>query len=210
MPETSTPALTLRLSRRRALALGATFGAALIAAPALAQNMPTAMASTVLVPGVGPVTVLTYKARVVSMDPKTRRLVLEGASGKRWAVRVPLIAGDINGVRNNQQLLIRLVPGVVTALGKARQGKPGEVVGEVAVEDGLPGWPQGFGVRRVTITTILVNIDKSNGSISFEGPDGQVRTIKAVDQQVLNNMAQVQLGDLCQITYLEALAINAI
>ncbi|WP_029005966.1 hypothetical protein [Azorhizobium doebereinerae] len=195
-------------SRRAALLLGA--GAlASFAVPAAAQIFPGTPTVFVL-PGVGPVNVLTYRAKVVSANPATRRVVLETPNGKRWAVRAPLIVGDLSLLRNGESIIIRLVPGLVTALGKARQGTPGEVVNEVGLNDGLPGWPEGFGVRRVTITTILVNIDKVNGTLSFEGPDGYVRTIKAADPKVLADLAQVNIGDLCQITYVEAVSFNAL
>lgn len=191
-----------------ALSLGCALGAGL-ALPAAAQPAPSAV-TTVVIPGAGAVTVLSYRAQVVSADPATNRVVLEGARGKRWSVLMPPLAGNIALLRNSQHLLIRVVPGEVTALGKAQQGKPGEVMAEVGVEGGLPGWPEGFGIRQVTITTMLVNIDKANGTISFEGADGLVRTVKALNPQVLANLAQVQLGDLCQITYVEGLAINAV
>ncbi|MGU3495552.1 hypothetical protein ACLBXM_16050 [Xanthobacteraceae bacterium A53D] len=195
-----------------ALALGLSLGAVTLAHSPSAQAQqpkPTAV-TTVMVPDVGPVNVLTYRAKVVSADPATRRVILEGASGKRWSVHAPLIAGDISQLRNSETLLISVVPGLVTALGKARQGKPGEVISDVGVDAGLPGWPEGFGVRNVTITTMLVNIDKANGTVSFEGADGLVRTVKSNNPQVLNDLANVNIGDLCQITYVEALVINAV
>ncbi len=195
-------------TRIAALMLGGALLAG-VALPAAAQPAPSAV-TTVVVPNVGTVTVLSYRAQVVSADPATRRVILEGAAGKRWSVLVPPLAGDISLLRNSEHLLIRVVPGEATALGKAHQGKPGEVMAEVAVEGGLPGWPEDFGVRQVTLTTILVNIDPVNGTISFEGPDGLVRTVKALNPQVLANLSQVQLGDLCQITYVEGLAVNAV
>lgn len=198
-----------RLSRRTALLLGA--GAlASVAAPATAQVIAPTANTVFVLPGVGRVTTLTYRAKVVSANPATRRVVLETPNGKRWAVKAPLIVGDLSLLRNGETIIVRLVPGLVTALGKARQGVPGEVINDVGLNDGLPGWPEGFGVRRVTITTILVNIDKVSGTISFEGPDGYVRAIKAADQKVLADLAQVNIGDLCQITYVEAVAFNAL
>ncbi|MFG1477450.1 hypothetical protein V5F53_02150 [Xanthobacter sp. V4C-4] len=173
-----------------------------------AQPQPT-VSETVIIDGVGTVPVLVYKAQFVSADPATRRVVLELPNGKRWAVTAPLILGDLSAYRNSERLLIRVVPGVVTALGKAQQGKPGEVLSEVAVNDGLPGWPEGFGVRAVTLTTIFVDINLQAGTVSFEGPDGGVRTLRALDPKVLADLQQVRPGDLAQISYLEGIAINA-
>lgn len=178
---------------------------------AVAQPRPTpAEVDTVVVQGAGQFTVLTYKARFVSADPVTRRVVLEDPSGRRWAVIAPPLLGDLTYFRNGETLIIRVAPGVITALGKARQGKPGEVMNEVALDAGLPGWPEGFGVREVTLTTIFVDVDKAAGTITFEGPEGGVRTVRAANDKVLADLQQVQPGDLAQITYLEGLAVNAV
>lgn len=183
------------------------------AGPALAQAplrpTPTDV-NTVLLPGGGEVTVLTYRAQFVSADPATRRVVLELPTGRRWAVIAPPIVGDLTAFRNGETLVISVAPGEVTALGKARQGRPGEVMNEVAFNAGLPGWPEGFGVREVTITTIFVDINRQSGTLAFEGLDGAVRTLKASNPKVLADLQQVEPGDLAQITYLEGLTINAI
>lgn len=198
------------------LTIRGTLAAAVLAAglcpalPAFAQLRPTpAEVDTVMVQGVGPVTVLTYRAQFVSADPGTRRMVLEDPSGRRWAVIAPLLLGDLGYFRAGETLIIRVAPGVVTALGKARQGKPGEVMNEVALDAGLPGWPEGFGVREVTLTTIFVDVNKAAGTVTFEGADGAVRTVKAANDKVLADLQQVEPGDLAQITYLEGLAVNA-
>ncbi|MFG1345407.1 hypothetical protein V5F59_10970 [Xanthobacter autotrophicus DSM 431] len=166
--------------------------------------------NSVFVQGVGQVTVFTYRAQFVSADPATRRVVLELPNGRRWAVIAPPIIGDLTAFENGQTLIISVAPGEVTGLGKARQGRPGELVNEVALNAGLPGWPEGFGVREVTITTIFVDINKQNGTVTFEGLDGVVRTMKAANPNVLADLQQVEPGDLAQISYLEGLTINAI
>lgn len=184
-----------------------------LAVPAGAQapQRPTPVEiDQVFVQGVGQVTVLTYKAQFVSADPATRRMVLETPAGRRWAVVAPALLGDLSAFRVGETLLIRVAPGEVVYLGKAHQGRPGEVMKEVAVNAGLPGWPEGFGVREVTITTIFVDVNPAAGTVAFEGLDGVVRTLKASDGKVLADLQQVRPGDLAQITYMEGLAVNAI
>lgn len=178
---------------------------------AVAQSRPApAEVDTVIVQGTGAITVLTYKAKFVSADPATRRVVLEDPSGRRWAVIAPPLLGDLTFFRNGETLIIRVAPGVVTAFGKAQQGKPGEVINEVVLDAGLPGWPEGFGVREVTLTTIFVDVNKAAGTVTFEGPEGGARTVRAANEKVLADLQQVQPGDLAQITYLEGLAVNAV
>lgn len=201
----------------RVCALRSVFAAAAVAAcfagsmPASAQPRPMPDAvNTIDIPNVGPMQVFTYKAQFVSADPATRRVVLEGSNGKRWSVLVPALMGNVMDLANSRSLLIRVLPGVVTHLGKAHQGTPGKLMAEVALDAGLPGWPEDFGFREVTLTSILVDINKTAGTISFEGLDGYVRTLKAANPQVLADLQKVELGDLCEIRYYEGLTINTV
>ncbi len=199
--------ISTRMQLSVALFAGFTF---LAPAGVRAQQRPTPVEVTqVLVQGIGQVNVLTYKAKFVSADPATRRVVLEDPAGRRWAVVAPPLLGDLSLFRVGENLLIRVAPGVVTALGKAHQGRPGEVMAEVAINDGLPGWPEGFGIREVTLTSIFVGVDPAAGTVTFEGPDGNVRVVRAANDKVLADVQKVQPGDLAQITYIEGLAVNA-
>ncbi len=199
----------LRLATCALAVVGATLAGGAQGARAQERPVP-AQVSTINLPGIGPAQMFTYTAQVVSADPVTRRVVLEAPSGRRWAVVAPPILGDVSLLRNSERLVIRVLPGVVTALGKAHQGKPGEVLAEEALEAGLPGWPEDFGVRRIVLTSIFVGIDRAAGTVTFEGPEGLVRTLKSDNPKVLEDLKQVEPGDLAQITYLEGLTINAV
>lgn len=202
----------MQVLSRRTFVLGFALASASLpgAGSAMAQLRPRpSSVTTIDVPGVGPMQVLTYQARFVSADPVERRVVLEGSNGRRWSVRVPPLLGDVMDLANSRSLTIRMLPGAITYLGKARQGTPGKVMAEVVLKEGLPGWPQDFGLREVTIVATLVDIDKAAGMVSFEGADGLVRTVRATDPQVLANVQQVELGDLSEIRYYEGIAISA-
>ncbi len=199
------------ISTRKQLSVALFAGFAFLAPAGIqAQPRPTpAEVSQVFVQGIGQINVLAYKAKFVSADPATRRVVLEDPAGRRWSVVAPPLLGDLSLFRVGENLLIRVAPGVVTALGKAHQGRPGEVMAEVAINDGLPGWPEGFGIREVTLTSIFVGLDPVAGTVTFEGPDGNVRVVRAANDKVLADVQKVQPGDLAQITYIEGLAVNA-
>lgn len=199
------------ISKRTHLSAALLAGLVLCAPAGLkAQQRPAPVEVTqVFVQGIGQVNVLAYKAKFVSADPVTRRVVLEDPAGRRWAVVAPPLLGDLSLYRVGENLLIRVAPGVVTALGKAHQGRPGEVMAEVAINDGLPGWPEGFGIREVKLTSIFVGLDPAAGTVTFEGPDGNVRVVRAANDKVLADVQNVRPGDLAQITYIEGLAVNA-
>lgn len=179
------------------------------AAQAPDQPKPEAV-DVVTLPGLGSATILTYKVRFVSADPATRAVVLETPAGKRWAVVAPPLVGDLSAFRNGQALVIRKLPGVVTTIAKPGKNQPAEVLNEVVVNDGLPGLPEGFGLREITLVAPIVSTDPAAGTVSFPGPDGYLRTLKAANAKVLADLQTLQAGSTAKLTYVEGLAINAV
>ena len=178
--------------------------------PAAAQDVPKPEAVDVMtLPGLGSATILSWKVRFVSANPATRTVVLETPAGKRWAVVAPPLVGDLSAFRNGQSLLIRKLPGVVTAIAKPAKNEPAEVLNEVVVNDGLPGLPEGFGLREVTIVAPVVATDPAAGTVSFPGPDGYLRVLRAANATVLSALPTLQQGTNAKFTYVEGLAINA-
>ena len=178
--------------------------------PAAAQDVPKPEAvDVVTLPGLGSATILSWKVRFVSANPATRTVVLETPAGKRWAVVAPPLVGDLSAFRNGQSLLIRKLPGVVTAIAKPAKNEPAEVLNEVVVNDGLPGLPEGFGLREVTIVAPVVATDPAAGTVSFPGPDGYLRVLRAANATVLSALPTLQQGTNAKFTYVEGLAINA-
>lgn len=195
----------------RMLQLAAVAACLAVTVPAAAQSQPKPEAvDVVTLPGLGSATVLTYKVQFVSADPATRRVVLETPAGLRWAVIAPPLVGDLSYFRNGQSLLIRKLPGVVTAIAKPGKGEPAEVLNEVAVNEGLPGLPEGFGLREVTLIAPVVSVDPAAGTVSFPGPDGYLRTLKAANATVLASLQTLQTGAPAKFTFVEGLAINAV
>ena len=84
------------------------------------------------------------------------------------------------------------------------------MLNEVVVDAGLPGLPEGFGLREVTIVAPVVGTDPAAGTVSFPGPDGYLRTLKAANGKVLSKLQTLQQGANAKFTYVEGLAINAV
>jgi Cu/Ag efflux protein CusF len=82
---------------------------------------------------------------------------------------------------------------------------PGASVAATADRAELGEKPGATGARVTTVTATIAGIDKSAGTVTLKGPEGNLTTIKARDPQNLN---RVSVGDLVQITYTEALGIS--
>ena len=57
----------------------------------------------------------------------------------------------------------------------------------------------------MTVTTTVTAVDLPNGTVTLTGPRGHAQTVKAAN---MANLRKVQVGDLVDITYTEALAIE--
>ena len=64
--------------------------------------------------------------------------------------------------------------------------------------------PAGVAARQVTVTASVEAIDKETPSITLKGPEGNSVTVKVRNPQRLE---KVQVGDLVEITYTEAVAV---
>ncbi|MBP2151314.1 hypothetical protein V5F63_13355 [Xanthobacter autotrophicus DSM 597] len=202
--------MTFRTLKLAIVAASLATASVFTALPAAAQDVPKPEAiDVVTLPGLGSATILSWKVRFVSANPATRTVVLETPAGKRWAVVAPPLVGDLSAFRNGQSLLIRKLPGVVTAIAKPAKNEPAEVLNEVVVNDGLPGLPEGFGLREVTIVAPVVATDPAAGTVSFPGPDGYLRVLRAANATVLSALPTLQQGTNAKFTYVEGLAINA-
>ena len=207
--EVCSPLMEITMIRTRMLA-GAALASLLLGTVPLAAQPAVQPAQTdvVVFSNLGVVEVLDYPAEFVSADLDTREATFESADGKRWKVMIPPGVADLSALKNSQKVTVRLMPTVLTALGKATQGTPGEVIEQVTVSDALPGLPEGFGVNAVTMTTIFVGIDKAAGTVTFEGLGGKVHTVQAFDPKVLADLQQVEPGDLAKLSYLQAIALT--
>lgn len=202
--------MTFRTLKLAVVAASLASASAFTVLPAAAQDVPKPEAvDVVTLPGLGSATILSWKVRFVSANQATRTVVLETPAGKRWAVVAPPLVGDLSAFRNGQSLLIRKLPGVVTAIAKPAKNEPAEVLNEVVVNDGLPGLPEGFGLREVTIVAPVVATDPAAGTVSFPGPDGYLRVLRAANATVLSALPTLQQGTNAKFTYVEGLAINA-
>jgi Cu/Ag efflux protein CusF len=148
---------------------------------------------------------VTATATVKKIDMKTRMVTLVGADGQSFTVK----AGD--EVKNLPQLKVgdEVVATYYQSIGyevkKPGEGAPGVTVGQ-QLDTAKPGEkPGAVGARVVTVTATITGIDKSKGTVTLLGPDGDSVTVKARNPDNLNKVAK---GDLVDITYTEALAIG--
>ena len=144
-------------------------------------------------------------AKVKKVDLKTRHVTLEGADGKV----VTVTCGD--EVRNLPQLKVgddvvaTYYQSIAYEVKKPGDATPGVAVAEGAQRAELGQKPGASAARVTTVTATITGIDKTNGTVTLTGPDGDPTTVKARNPA---NLDKVKIGDLVEITLTESLAIG--
>ena len=172
----------------------------------MAQAPPPAAvpAPTPVLSGTVAENTVTATATVQSINQKTRMVTLKGADGKSVTFKVDESVKNLPQVKKGDQVMATYYESLAYEVVRSSDVKRGIAVAE-DVATAKPGEkPGAIGARAVTVNAKIKAIDKKNGTVTLKGPEGNLRTIKVKDPTRLD---KVQVGDMVQITYTEAVAI---
>jgi Cu/Ag efflux protein CusF len=150
-------------------------------------------------------TAITATARVKKIDLKTRKVTLEAPDGQPVTVTAGPEVRNLDQVKVGDDVVVTYFESVAFEVRKAGTGTPGVSVAE-GMERAEPGQrPRAAGARVTTITATITGIDKSKGTVTLTGPEGDAVTVKVRNPANLDKVAN---GDLVDITLTEAVAIS--
>jgi len=144
-------------------------------------------------------------AEVIAIDLPTRMVTLKGPKGNELTVHADDRVRNLPQVRVGDRVDVSYQESLVWNVKKASDGNPGASVQSGAVGAKPGDKPAGAAANRVNMTATIEAIDQANGTVTLKGPQGNSRTIKARDPK---NLQRVQVGDLVDITYTEAVAVR--
>jgi ribosomal 50S subunit-recycling heat shock protein len=169
-----------------------------VAAPR-AATPPAALPSGSI--GEGTVTAI---ATVQSVDLKTRHVTLKDSEGKK----VTIVAGpevrNLAQVKKGDVLRITYHESIAYQVSKAGQAKPGVAASTDVSRAPLGEKPAGSVTDTVTVRVTIAAIDRAAPTVTLRDPEGNLTLVKVRDPRKLDS---VQIGDIVDITYTEALAI---
>lgn len=149
--------------------------------------------------------VVEVRATVTAIDQQRRQFSMRGEDGAEVTVGAPaemknfeqLAVGDIVTASYTEAVAWQVRPA----------GKDGPGASDSAsVSAAAPGdKPAAEGRAVTTITAAITAIDTAAGTVTLTGPQGRARTLKARDP---SNLKKVKVGDLVDISYSEALAVQ--
>lgn len=167
---------------------------------------PRIESETVVVAGLGAVQIERIDVTVVSVDPRSRTVVVQQGN-YAWLVDVPPIFGDLQHIQAGDRLQIRRADGAVLAMRRARKGeKPSVVYTEAVSEPRFQNLPDKYVLHSVTLTAKFDSFDPSSGIVHYIGPAGP-NSLRVKDPSVQADLGRLRKGDMVSLTFTEAFHI---
>jgi predicted RecA/RadA family phage recombinase len=149
--------------------------------------------------------ITTVTATVVAIDLKKRLVTLKGPKGNEFQVEADQRVKNLPQVKVGDKVDVGYYESIAWNVRKAGDGVSGGS-SKSGVATAPPGEKPAAAVgSQVTITARIEAIDPAGGTVTLTGPLGNSKTIKARDPK---NLERVKVGDLVDITYTEALAVQ--
>ena len=147
---------------------------------------------------------VTGTATVVRINQKTRHVTLKGADGKT----VTIVAGpevrNLAQVKKGDVLRITYHESMAYKVEKRGKAKPGVGTSTDVSRAPLGEKPGGSVTDTVSVRATIAAIDKPASEVTLRGPHGDLSVVKVKDPSKLD---AVDVGDIVDITYTEALAV---
>lgn len=148
--------------------------------------------------------VVEARATVTAIDLQQREVTLKDETGREIVVEASDQVRNLDQVKVGDEVVVSYTEALAWQVRPAGKAAPG-VSTQSGVTRAKPGEKPGGSVgRSVTLTATITGIDMAHDTVTLTGPGGKSQTIKVRDPA---NLRKVQVGDLVDITYSEAVAI---
>jgi hypothetical protein len=178
---------------------------AIAAAPGHAQTPSNAND----VGGVGTSHTVTVRAKVRSVNMKTREVTLVGPGGGTFSVHAGDQVQNLAQVKKGDTVVARYTRSSVIVLSGPGQPTPPNTV-TVAGGTAAPGqMPAAEASGRLVVTGTVVGVDLDSHTLQLVNPKGgRVVTVDVTDPERQAQLARVNVGDSLTVVYTEAVAIS--
>jgi hypothetical protein len=171
-------------------------------AQAPAEKKAPATPSTM--PARGEVATVKVHGTISAIDKDARTITLKGPKGRTLTLDVQ-DPSKLDVVKVGDPVVATYMEAAAIQVRKAGSAAPGASVQESRVSSKPGENPAGAIAREVTVTATITAINtKAPQTVTIKGPRGHEETVKVRDPK---NLQGVKVGDLVEITYLQALAV---
>lgn len=149
---------------------------------------------------------MTATVEKISLD--TREVTLKGASGQSRTIKVGPDARNLDKVRVGDKVTVSYYESFTAQM--RRHDKPNEgFMNAAGAVRAAPGAKPGGAAAESTASTVTINsVDTKNNTVTFKRPDGGVATIPVMSPEGREFIAKLKPGDVVDVMYTEALAID--
>lgn len=148
--------------------------------------------------------IIEVTAKVVEIDPATRRVTLEDAQGGTLTVRADDQVQNLKDVKKGDLVVIKYQKSIAWQVLKDKE-KPTKTVTQTTTTSEEGKKPELAKTTQTDIVASITAIDKAAPSATLKGPDGNSFTVQIKNPQVLEG---VKVGDQVAISYTEAIAAS--
>jgi len=147
---------------------------------------------------------VTVKGTIAAIDKEKSTVTLKGPKGRTVTIQVK-DPQKLEAIKVGDPVVATYMEAVAFQIKKPGTATPGTTVQETRVGSKPGETPAGAVGQEVTVTATITAIDKTAHTVTIKGPEGNTETVKAKDPKNLN---LVKVGDLVEITYMQALAVS--
>jgi hypothetical protein len=146
-------------------------------------------------------------AVVTDIDVANRLVTLKDSDGNEETIQVGPEVRNLPQVKKGDEVVVTYYESTVFQLHKPGQAKPGAGSAEVAARAEPGEKPGAVGAEAMTIVATVTKVNKTGPkpSITLKSKEGKVVTLPVRDA---SRLAPVKVGDLLEITYKQALAVE--
>ena len=148
---------------------------------------------------------ITRHGKVVSIDAKTRTVVVEGELGNQVAIVAPEESPNFDQIKVGDPVVATYVEAVALAIAPVADAEPGASAAAVvgtAPEGETPGAAM---AEQIQLRAVVKAIDPATRVVTLEVSEGGERTLKASDAIDIKN---VKVGEQVSVTLTRAFAIS--
>ena len=147
---------------------------------------------------------VTVKGTIAAIDKEKSTVTLKGPKGRTVTLEVK-DPQKLEVIKVGDPVVATDTEAVAFQIKKPGTATPGTTVQESRVSSKPGETPAGAVGQEVTVTATITAINKTAHTVTIKGPKGNTETVKAKDPK---NLDLIKVGDLVEITYMQALAVS--
>jgi Cu/Ag efflux protein CusF len=154
-------------------------------------------------PAVGEAKAVRVQGTIAAVDKDAKTITLKGPKGRTVTLDVQ-DPQKLEIVKVGDPVVATYYEAIAVEVKKAGSATPGVTVQESRATSKPGENPAGAVARQVTLIGTITAIDRKAPSVTVKGPQGRTETVKVKDA---NNLKDVKVGDMVELTYAQALVV---